>query len=66
MNRKIQRNNENFGNEKLNTFQKETITTILLDKSLKTTSEYIDFISNLNQIDLDNQMQKKIGNYFNI
>ena len=53
-------------NEKLNTFQKETITTILLDKSLKTTSEYIDFISNLNQIDLDNQMQKKIGNYFNI
>lgn len=42
--------------------QTETISTILLDKSKKTTSEYIDLLVNLNQIDLNNQMEKKIRN----
>lgn len=71
MNRKTNRNSNdmpdnNFSNNLFNLAislpQTETISTILLDKSKKTTSEYIDLLVNLNQIDLNNQMEKKIRN----
>lgn len=57
LNRKTIRSDNEKNNILLNN---ATISTVLFDQSQKSTSEYIDFIANLNRIDLNNQMEKKI------